>query len=268
MNSSSNQNQTSRAKALVPALLITALLALAGAALVRADLAANNLKTPSVFPPNATPFGKTYAQWSEAWWQWCFSLPITANPLFDTADCSAAQAGSVWFLGGNFTGTPVTRNCTVPTGTALFFPILNNEADNTDCSNGQMISDNLTEDFFRGFLRANMDRAENLSCIIDGVAVAGLTDPITTPYRVPSPTPGGFSYTLPSTDNLLNFYGFACWTDNTGTPIPVDAAVYHPVADGVYIMVKPLAPGNHTIHFGGNAGTFVEDVTYHITVTE
>jgi hypothetical protein len=33
-------------------------------------------------------------------------------------------------------------------------------------------------------------------------------------------------------------------------------------------MVKPLAPGNHTIHFGGNAGTFVEDVTYHITVTE
>src|SRR5207245_2933165 len=68
MNSSSNQNQTSRAKALVPALLITALLALAGAALVRADLAANNLKTPRVFPPNASAFGKTYAQWSEAWW--------------------------------------------------------------------------------------------------------------------------------------------------------------------------------------------------------
>src|SRR5258708_30783707 len=147
MNRSSNQNQTSSAKALVPALLITALLALAGAALVRADLAANNLKTPSVFPPNAAPFDKTYAQWAEAWWQWCFSLPVTAHPLFDTADCSAGQAGSVWFLGGNFTGTPVTRNCSVPTGTALFFPILNNEVDKTHCSNGPIISDNLHEAF-------------------------------------------------------------------------------------------------------------------------
>src|SRR2546428_4941411 len=202
MNSSSNQDQASSAKALVPALLITALLALAGAALVRADLAANNLKTPSVFPPNATPFDKTYAQWSEAWWQWAFSLPVTAHPLFDTADCSAGQAGSVWFLGGDFTGTPVTRNCAVPTGTALFFPILNNEADNTACSNGQMISDNLTADFLRGIIKANMDRAENLTCTIDGVAVAGLTDPINTPYRVQSPTPGGFSYVLPATDNL------------------------------------------------------------------
>src|SRR5258708_2820441 len=122
MNSVSNQNQTSSAKALVPALLIiTALLALAGAALVRADLAANNLKTPSVFPPNATPFDKTYAQWSEAWWQWCFSLPVTANPLFDTADCSAGQAGSVLLFWGNFTVTALTPNCNLSNRTGLFF---------------------------------------------------------------------------------------------------------------------------------------------------
>jgi hypothetical protein len=67
---------------------------------------------------------------------------------------------------------------------------------------------------------------------------------------------------------VLNFLGLACWSDNTGAPIRVDAAVYHPIADGVYIMVKPLAPGNHTIHCYGNIGTFVEDFTYHITVTQ
>src|SRR5438132_1286978 len=78
--------------------------------------------TPGVLPPNSAPYGKSYGQWSEAFFQWAFSLPVTAHPLFDTADCSAGQSGNVWFIAGNFTGTPVVRNCTIPVGKALFFP--------------------------------------------------------------------------------------------------------------------------------------------------
>src|SRR6266481_6380408 len=268
MNSSSKRNQTSCGKGLAPVVLIATLLLLAGVTPVPADLAANTLKNPKVVPPGSTAYGQTYAQWSEAWFQWAFSLPVTAHPLFDTADCSAGQSGNVWFLGGTFgaSGIGVVRNCTIPAGKALFFPIINNWADNTDCSNGQMISDGFTEEFLRSLVHANQDNAANLSCTIDGVTVGGLTDPINTPYRVQTPTPGGFSYVLPATDNILDFLGLTCWTDNTGTPLTVDAATYHPVGDGVYIMVKPLAAGTHTIHFSGSVGAFVEDITYNLTV--
>jgi len=221
---------------------------------------------PGVLPPNASPHGATYGQWSERWWQWVFSLPVSHHPLFDTADISTGQQGHVWFLGGNFTGTPVTRNVVIPPGITLFFPVLNEWADNTDCANGQMISDDFTEEHLRSLVGSVIDQAQNLSCTIDGVAVQGLSDAVETSYRVTTPTPGGFSYTLPGTDNLLDFLGLACWTDSTGTPLQVDAAVFHPVGDGMYLMLAPLSVGTHTLHFQGQVGTFTEDVTYNITV--
>jgi len=98
---------------------------------------------PGIAPLNSNPHGASYAQWGAAWWQWVFSLAAfppdgLPNPLFTdgTVDCSFGQSGHVWFLAGRicFTCAPVTttanRNCTVPTGTALFLPILNGEADN------------------------------------------------------------------------------------------------------------------------------------------
>ncbi len=222
--------------------------------------------TPPILPPNSTPYGKTYGQWSEAWFQWCFSLPVTHHPIFDTATVSTGQSGPVWFIGGNFTGTPITRNVTIPSGTALFFPILNFWADNTDCANGEMISDNNSEAFLRTLAANNMNQASDLSCTVDGVAVQGLADPLNTPYRVQSPTPEGFSYALPATDNLLSYLGLTCWSSNGGTPILVSAATYHPVADGFYILVAPLPVGKHTIHARGALGGFVEDFIYNITV--
>src|SRR3954453_11906827 len=87
---------------------------------------------PSVIPSNARPYGQSYVEWSNAWWQWAFSLPVPAgnpeaHPLFDPtgASCGAGQSGSVWFLAGSFAGRTVVRNCTIPTGKAIFFPILN-----------------------------------------------------------------------------------------------------------------------------------------------
>src|SRR5712691_4181128 len=90
-----------------------------------AHAGAGGQQNPGVLPPDSSPFGASYSQWSERWWQWVFSLPVGHHPLFDTADVSAGQSGQVWFLGGNFTGKPETRNVTIPAGIALFFPVLN-----------------------------------------------------------------------------------------------------------------------------------------------
>ena len=78
------------------------------------------------------PFANAYAQSDDLseltaqWWQWAISIPTTANPLLDMTggNCLVGQHGSVWFLAGNSGGT-ATRQCSVPEGTALFFPVAN-----------------------------------------------------------------------------------------------------------------------------------------------
>jgi hypothetical protein len=216
--------------------------------------------------------GHTYADWSENWWQWVYSLPTNHNPLFDTADSSAGQTGDVWFIGGSFTGNPVTRTAVVPKNKLLFIAIITGAFDNTDCNGTQRISDGFSVSDLRGFVQAYIDSAQNVSCTIDGVPVSGLSDAVHSDYRVQSSSPNGFSYDLAGMNNILNFDGLTCWSNVHSGPIHVDANIYHPVADGIYVMVAPLARGSHVIHFhadamsGGNP--FVQDATYYVTVTK
>lgn len=57
---------------------------------------------PRVLPPRSRPFGLTYAQWSEKWWQWALSIPADENPLLDPTgeNCGTGQSRRVWFLAG------------------------------------------------------------------------------------------------------------------------------------------------------------------------
>src|SRR5439155_23432452 len=83
---------------------------------------------PGVVPPAAHPYGHTYSDWAARWWQWALAQPLSTNPVLDTtgANCAAGQSGRVWFLAGTFSAGTVSRSCTVPAGTALLFPVLNN----------------------------------------------------------------------------------------------------------------------------------------------
>jgi hypothetical protein len=60
---------------------------------------------------------------SAEWWQWALSIPTSVNPLTDGTgeDCMVGQRGTTWFLAGVFTGGTVTRTCSIPQGTMLFF---------------------------------------------------------------------------------------------------------------------------------------------------
>src|SRR5438309_457024 len=94
---------------------------------------ASGAHNPGILPPQSHAFGKTYAEWSAAFWQWEYSLPVDHHPLFDTADCKVGQSGKAFFLGGTFTVTQVgitvtgivNRTCTIAAGKAIFFPIVN-----------------------------------------------------------------------------------------------------------------------------------------------
>lgn len=228
-----------------------------------------------VLPPGGNYYGKTYGQWSEAFYQWAFSLPVSGHPLFDPTQTSADQTGPVWFLMGslnlaNSVTTNVVRYATIQGAEALFIDLVDESADNTDCSGSQRISDGYTEAQLRAICSSILGRLDSLSCTIDGVAVAGLTNLLTSPYLVPSPTPGGFSYTVPGMDNILEENdGEPCWSNDTGAPISVSASVYHPVAEGYYLLLAPLPPGQHTIYEHAQGGTPARDVynTWYLTVT-
>ena len=87
----------------------------------------NSSQSPTL-PADSRPHGKTYTEWSVAWWQWFFSIPAATNPS-SGGPCDARQSGHVWFLASLFSPSPVAVACNVPSGTMLFFPLIN-----VDCS--------------------------------------------------------------------------------------------------------------------------------------
>jgi hypothetical protein len=217
--------------------------------------------TNGVFASASSPYGKTYAQWSAGWWQWTYSLPTTASPIQDTAPISTGQSGPVWFLGGTFgLGGDQTRvrSGSVPEGTALFVAIMEAWADNANCP-----ADNYTTAQLRSLAANAQDPAFAMSCTIDGQNTVDLNG-APPDYRVQSPV---FNYTVPGVHNYLyDLFGATRYLNPDGTPFAITGAV----ADGVYLMVAPLAPGAHTIHFSGSYPfppvTYVQDITYNLTV--
>ncbi len=57
-----------------------------------------NFHNPAVAPVHSHVFGTAYEELAAKSWQWQFSMPVSASPVFDTADCSTNQSGKVWFL--------------------------------------------------------------------------------------------------------------------------------------------------------------------------
>ena len=225
-------------------LLIATLLAAAPLSLCAGGHEDHN---PGIFPPNAHPFGMSYAEWGDAWIRWAYSIPADQNPITDLTgqDAAVGQSGKVWFLAGT-PGGAAERTITVPEGQALFFPIGEWVWVNTP-----QFGDNpwspAQEAFARADIAAHVDDYVNLACQIDGRQVVNLGA-----YRFSTPPGDAFMVTFP--DN--NIWG-----------IPGDT--YGPsVDDGYWLMVKPLSHGHHTIHFTVAQGSFPWslDVTYHITV--
>jgi hypothetical protein len=223
---------------------------------------AGNQGNPAVMPLNSNPDGHSYEEWAARWWQWEFSMPTTANPIFDTADCSAGQTGHVWFLGGgsvaNFFPAPGinevqrTRYCTVPSGTFLFLPIINTECSTVPGDNGGDSTPAGLRDCAIG--ARSLINYSTLSATLDGVPIHSLPQ-----YDITSPL---FTYGPLPNNNVLQLFGLTAPEGTTAQS----------VSDGIHLMFHPLAAGAHTLHFfsefdfgGGNE--FIQDITYELNVT-
>jgi hypothetical protein len=221
------------------------------------------LAAADLVAPGQTAIGMTYGDWSAAWQQWVQAIPNTPeepNPAFDETGENCAQgqdSGPVFFLVGAFTDelpdTPliseVERDCTVPANRHIFFPIVNVAIDTTD-PQGDFYE--ATEAAQRQLAGKNADLIDvgSLEVTVDGKKVKNLGD-----YRVQSPA---YHFFLPAENNM---WGIA----------DVNASGYFGVADGYYVMLKPLSSGKHTVQFAGafvsnGEVLFALDVTYNLTV--
>lgn len=193
--------------------------------------------------PDTNPLGLSYGEWAAKWWQWVYSIPRDQNPLYDETgeNCAVKQIGSVWFLVGTFGGS-ITRECTIPSNTSLFFPLIN-----TECSIAG--GDGKTEEELKRCATANIDRMINIDLVIDGKKIENLGD-----YRAQSQL---YNITLPS-DNIMG----------------VSPQTTSSIAEGYWIFLNPLSPGEHEIKFGGQAGdltvvsnmNFATESIYRLTV--
>jgi hypothetical protein len=229
---------------------------------LRRQAAGVSTDAPAAQPAaNTNPHGAPYGEWGARWWQWVFSLPAgnpATHPLLTAGavDCSIGQSGDVWFLAGNISGGLTVRNCTVRAGKALFFPILNSWCDNV----GFDAPSNLTLPQLQACAASFVDPAASLHALVDGTAVS---------LSQANRGVAAFQYRVPNADNLLQWYG--AQVPGAGWPYgntPVGTVVAPAASDGYWLMVEPLAPGTHTINFGGasvNSGYSLE-VIYTITV--
>jgi hypothetical protein len=204
---------------------------------------------PGIVPPNAHAYGQTYGEWAASFTRWAFTIPVDRHPLFDNGPFAPVESGHVWFLGGSFSSATLHRTVEVPTGKALFFPLTTYAAFLDPVPGGSVTPgfDGKTVDEIRASAKAVIDSATNLSATIDGVAVNNLGT-----YRVQSPV-----FNVPvKVGSVLD--GFS--------PVAPVGSHITMVADGYFLLVKPLSPGPHTLHFTADVPGFHQDFTYDIQV--
>lgn len=193
----------------------------------------------------------TYVELGAQWWQWALQAGATDNPLTDTTGehCRVGQRGPVWFLAGTFFSSDVTaRSCTVPGGKALFFPVLNVFAgaflnDSPDTRTPQYLRNQIDE-------LCTDESIADVSVTIDGAPVS---DP--TQYFTASARSTLFEIQLPG-DNVFGLT----------TSDAVGLLLSPTVQKGLYLYVKPLAAGVHTVHWEGRWSCGSQHVTYTLDV--
>ena len=174
-----------------------------------------------------------------SWWNWALAETAALSPVLDPVDaqkCALGQIGPVWFLAGQPSGepplNPPLRRCNVPNGKAILVPIINAEwsAAEGNCPLPG-VPQGSSEQALRACAKAFMDLVTEIRVSVDNKPLISLSM-----YRFQSPL-------FRLTAVMDNYAGVPAGTSNA-------------VADGFYIMLKPLPKGKHTIRFEGAIESF------------
>lgn len=196
--------------------------------------AADNNNHGKVVAPGEEYKGKSYNELVSKWANWLATEPIATNPAFDPDGryCGLNQDGKVWFLASTFSGV-ADRTCEIPGGKALFISLggvflsfaPDFPAPGDSCLQMSTSVERVRCDVAKGVPVAPDVKFE---ASLDGQPITDLFA-----YRAQS-VPGGFTMRIPN-PSLLTDFGL---TPGDRTPA---------VADGYFLLIKPLHHGTHTL---------------------
>ncbi len=188
--------------------------------------------------------GLPLAQYTNAWWQWAAAADRNTSPVADREGihCGVNQSGPVWFLAGGWGVDRIIRYCDVPAGKHLFFPMIN-------------------------YLAAP-GRNRNATCEgVRGQVALRNADQLGVWLRINGETIEGAGYVLSSPEcfDLIE----------RNRSAPEGRREYPSATSGIWVMLPPLPPGEHTLEFGArdlrkkdpNEG-FLQDIEYVITISD
>jgi len=186
-----------------------------------------------VFKPNENPFTLSYEDHVINFWKFTCKLPKNKNPAIDNngqKDENANQNSNspVFYLNFSREGDSlVERRCKVPREKGIFVPAMSVEVSEKEIQNSS--ADNLKK-----IAKKDQDSVRNLSVKLDGNEVNDVNS-----YRTSTDV---FQLEFPQ-DPLFDVSPGTCQA----------------VADGFYLITKPLSPGTHTIEFKGSLQTDEKD---------
>lgn len=187
--------------------------------IVLSCLTSSPVYAASVIPvPANEAVGKiSRSEYVAKWWQWANRVPNGVRPYQDPtgSQCALNQSGEVWFLAGTDGTDEIKRNCKVPAGKYLFFPII---AMLVHAKPGE----SLTCEQAKADASGNNNYLLHAVVEIDGKQIKNIEQ-----FRVSSPD---------------------CFDAFPEAPYIKKPTSYFPAAsDGYWLMLKPLAPGMHRI---------------------
>lgn len=177
-----------------------------------------------MYQVDTKPFGKSWAEWAQLWWKWCYSDPAEKSPVSDASGelCSRGQIyEDVWFLAGTFGGPRIERTCTVPAGRSIFFPLVN------DLISFATDPHLKTTDELISYAKRDLDETSYLYLRINEVERGDLK-------------------TLTKNRISTGLFDIALAPKGSEKPEMTKA-----VSDGYWVFLEPLPAGRHRVQFGG-----------------
>lgn len=168
------------------------------------------------------------------WLRWALGQSYADGPIADQTGekCGLGQEGPVWYLAGTF-GGPVVRECDIPVGKQLFFPLVNRwcvfpeEYYPTEAS---MIADlPLLEAWYEEKYQATCE----LTLRIDGQEVLDF-ESLHEDFYI----------------RVMDLFELDLHEDHWA-PDYFAGGIMPAIGDGHYALVPPLSPGDHVIEFSG-----------------
>jgi len=189
----------------------------------------NGILDDFLFHHELRPYNIEFSEWTTIWWRWLHSIPKAKSPASDhTGDlCDTSQNNPhAWFLAGTF-GDSAVRNCTIPRGKAVLFPII------TSVFSFDLDPHLKTEEDLTNAVRKDIDTVEDLALRINEVDITQFNR-----LRVLS---------KPFHDLIDDMRTIS-------------------VSDGYWAFLKPLNSGDYTFYFRGKNIDFYNEVTYHVSI--